>query len=83
MTAEFDHLMKLMKRNNLAHYARMIENTKCRILVEFDISRPSSMDEEYNEWCKENCTGDYYVYNEYCVFFELEEEAVAFKLRWL
>ena len=38
-----------------------------------------------DQWCKDNCSGsyrfeDWYLNEEY--EFELEEDAVAFKLRW-
>lgn len=39
------------------------------------------------QWCKENCRGQFvfghFTFNGSAVFFEFEDEAMAFKLRWL
>ena len=35
------------------------------------------------KWCKNNCHGKYDVYSGYYVVFELEEDAIGFKLCWI
>ena len=83
MIKNYNKFIKRLKRNRLSHYARIIENSGCKIMVVFDYRVLSEMDKEYNKWCKENCSGKYFVYNENYAFFDIEEDAVAFKLRWL
>ena len=41
-----------------------------------------SQDSEICQWCRENIKGDWKYYIAHFAF-ELEEDAVAFKLRWL
>jgi len=47
------------------------------------------MDKEVEKWLRENCTGLIYIVNKcnayrdnYIYYFEKEEDAVAFKLKW-
>ena len=35
------------------------------------------------DWCDEHCEGLYYLINSWSGGFEIEEEAFAFKMRWL
>ena len=57
---------------------------KYRIILLNDISELSFMipqQEKINKWCEENCQGEWL--GENLVFmFELEQDIVAFKLRW-
>ena len=82
MIENYDKFIKNLKKNRMAHWARMLENSGCKIIVAID-DMPSEMDEEYTKWCLENCNDSWFVYNENYVFFDTEEDAMAFKLRWL
>lgn len=40
-------------------------------------------EKELDDWCAENCTERYFVYNGGVVIFESLEDATGFKLCWL
>ncbi len=72
-----------LRSNGLEHWARVVEKTDCKIMISFPKNISSDRETEYIIWCKENCNARYFVYNENHVFFKTEEDAIAFKLRWL
>ena len=64
----------------------MIRN---KIVIASESDRESIQLDEKNEWLRENCAGLIYFINESTAFrdaavyyFEKEEDATAFKLRW-
>lgn len=70
-----------LEKDNLAHWAGKFRDHP---ILSYIIELESSIDIKILwEWCKENCRGRYTVYNEYYALFELVEDAVAFKLRWM
>ena len=84
----YDRFLNALKRLGPKRYVKLVENNPCRILVRFEWEdyshkKDSSIDNEYIQWCGSNCEGQFYVYNAYYVLFEIEEDAMAFKLRWL
>lgn len=80
---EYNAFMRELESNNLAHWARGIKKSGCKVMVFISTADyPSDVDKEYEEWCKKNCINKYYVYNENYAFFETEEDALAFKLTW-
>lgn len=79
---DYDLFIADLKSHNLGHYARKIKRSGCSIMVKFQGTIDMRRDEEYSKWCKTNCNEKYFVYNENYVFFQTEEDAVAFKLRW-
>lgn len=80
---EYDELIQYMRSNRLDHCARMIERSGCRVIVFIDRRVPSDFNVAYDDWCRDNCFEKYYVYNENYVFFDCEEDAMAFKLQWM
>jgi len=80
---EYSNFIADLRHGNLEHYARMIENRDCKIMISFPGAIPMQDAVGYIDWCKENCNERYFVYNEYYIFFKTEEDAMAFKLRWL
>lgn len=62
------------------HWARHLDKSYWNFIV----ALPEELSEyTLDEWCKDNCTEQYYVYNGAHVLFEDVEDAVGFKLRWL
>ncbi len=50
----------------------------------FDHLKNDTPPEEIIKWCQENCNGlIYFNYQSYSAKFELEEDVMAFKLRWM
>ena len=82
MIVDYDEFIAHLNEHRLGHCARMIVNSGCRIIVAVDADVASEMDHEYNIWCRENSLDKYFVYNENYVFFDTEEDAIAFKLMW-
>ena len=79
---EYNSFIADLESNNLGHWARILERTRCKIIVKL-LNTDLGIDTEYNKWCKANCNNKYFVYNETYAFFETEEDAVAFILRWI
>lgn len=78
-------MFELLARINSKVVEQMIHN-KIVALSERDNDR---MDKEVKKWLRENFTGLIYIDDKcnsyrdhYIYYFEKEEEAVAFKLRW-
>ncbi len=80
---DYQEFIDYLNTNRLAHCARMIQNGGCKIIVAINREISSEHDVIYGNWCNENCSGKYFVYNENYVFFDIDEDAVAFKLRWI
>lgn len=79
---EYNNFIADLKSNRLEHWANIIQNTGCKVMIGLPENIWAGQDAEYAIWCKENCNERYFVYNENYVFFETEEDALAFKLRW-
>jgi len=79
---EYNSFMGDLESHNLEHWAKVIRQSGCKVMIEL-LDTNIGIDIEYNKWCKENCNDKYFVYNENYIFFETEEDATAFKLRWL
>jgi len=59
---------------------------KYHVFVETDLNKFSNLInegiiKETNSWCEDNCCGKWHG-NGFIFMFELENDAVAFKLRW-
>ena len=79
---EYNAFMADLESHNLEHWARIVKQSGCTIIISLLKDTDLGIYTEYDKWCKENCNDKYYVYNETYVFFENEEDALAFKLRW-
>ena len=77
MALTIEEFRELLIKDNLAHYARRYSDERCAYVVDVFVEI-----QEAKDWCKENCTGLYDVYNENYTIFNLKEDAMAFKLRW-
>ncbi len=78
MGLTIEEFRKRLIKDNLAHWARGYDNEYSCYVVDVLVEI-----QEAKDWCKENCTGWYSVYNENYTVFTLEEDAMAFKLRWV
>lgn len=57
-----------------------IEKPECYNLTIHEVTRMELI-REVEKWLEENTTGYYLVW--LAIYFELEEDAIAFKLRWI
>lgn len=67
--------------------AKMFRN---KMVLKSERDREKTDEDKINGWLRENCTGLIYFINEsttyrdfFIYYFEKEEDAVAFKLKWL
>jgi len=59
---------------------------KIRIDSQKFVNMFNDFDDPWGEikiWCEENCSGKWNYHNQFVWKFELLEDAMAFKLRWL
>lgn len=72
--------------DELADTLKLIEeivHLKYHVIVETDLEKVLQLDtKSLSNWCKENCTGKW-TSNVYIFSFELESDAMAFKLVWI
>lgn len=80
---EYNNFIADIINHHVPRWAKDIKESGCKIMIAFPVMRPSGVDQKYGKWCKANCNDKYYVYNENYVFFKTEEDAMAFKLRWI
>ena len=77
MTSIYDELSDTLK------LIEEIVNLKYHVIVETELEKILQLDSEsLSNWCKENCT-EKWISNVYIFSFELESEAMAFKLTWV
>ena len=73
MYAELSDTLKLIEK---------VVNLKYHVIVETELDKVLQLDSKLlSDWCEENCEGRW-ISSVYIFSFELESDAMAFKLRW-
>ena len=73
MYAELSDTLKLIEK---------VVNLKYHVIVETELGKVLQLDSKLlSDWCEENCAGRW-ISSVYIFSFELESDAMAFKLRW-
>ncbi len=87
MIITIEQFIEDLKNGRMGHYVYMYVEKSYTLAVYiengFAYGVSTGQIKEFNKWCNENCNGDWSVYNEFWVVFELDSDAIAFKLRWL
>lgn len=87
MVITIEEFFEQLKKDRLGHYihiyaAKILTLAVC-IDIELENRASDGWEKEFFAWCTENCNGYWSVYNEFWVLFELDSDAMAFKLRWI
>jgi len=87
MIITIEKFIEDLKNDRMGHYVYMYVEKSYTLAVYiengFAYGANTGQIKEFNKWCNENCNGDWRVYNEFWVVFELDSDAIAFKLRWI
>ena len=76
-----EEFFELLNNEHLQHHIKAYKNDSWKIVVQLPFIK-HTLYPMLEKWCEENCEGKYVVHNECYVLFELESDAMAFKLRW-
>ena len=84
MVITIQQFIKDLKSEHMDHYVPLYEGKAYTLAVYIDDNgfRNNVQEKEFADWCRENCEGECVVHNECWVIFELETDAMAFRLRW-
>jgi len=86
MVVTIEKFIEELRMDHLGHYVPRYDGKAYTLAVfiedEFWIGHNNGQEVEFATWCQENCDGEWAVHNEFWAVFELDTDAIAFKLRW-
>lgn len=86
MTITVQQFIEELKRDHMNHYIHLYDGKPYTLAVyienDFRMGINYEQEQDFNDWCRENCDGEWAVHNGCWALFELDTDAMAFKLRW-